>query len=199
MQLRQYGPAAWLVDDIDDAPAWARGLEHAALRGVTEIVPAESTVLVRCERDAAPALGELLGSIEPAPSTPHGELVTIDVEYDGADLAEVAERTGLDMDGVVQCHTAARYRVAFCGFSPGFAYLGGLDPALVLPRRDRPRLRVPARSVAIAAHYSAVYPSVSPGGWHLLGTALTDVWDLAQSQPALLSPGATVSFRAVGG
>jgi 5-oxoprolinase (ATP-hydrolysing) subunit B len=197
MLLRQYGPAAWLVDEIDDAPAWALGLDRAALPGVVEIVPAESTVLVRCERDAATALGELLRSVEPAPSTPRGQHVTIDVDYDGADLAEIAERTGLGIDGVVQRHTAARYRVAFCGFSPGFAYLGGLDPALVLPRRDRPRLRVPARSVAIAAHYSAVYPSVSPGGWHLIGTALTDVWDVGRSQPALLRPGATVSFRAV--
>jgi 5-oxoprolinase (ATP-hydrolysing) subunit B len=199
MKLRRYGPAAWLLDEVDDAPAWALGVERAALPGVIEIVPAESTVLVRCEHATSGALGELLASIAPDPASAHHDEISIDVVYDGADLPEVAERTGLDVDEVISRHARARYRVVFCGFSPGFAYLGGLDPSLVLPRRDRPRLRVPSRSVAIAAHYSAVYPSTSPGGWHLLGTALGDVWDLSRSQPALLRPGAMVSFRPVGG
>ena len=90
--------------------------------------------------------------------------------YDGEDLADVAAACGMSTDEVVRRHVAGRYTCAFCGFAPGFAYLTGLDPALHLPRRPTPRTRVPAGAVAIAAEYTAVYPSPSPGGWHLLGT-----------------------------
>ncbi len=69
------------------------------------------------------------------------------------------------------------YQCAFCGFAPGFAYLTGLDPALELPRRATPRTRVPAGSVAIAAAYSAVYPTASPGGWHLIGRTAAVLFD----------------------
>jgi KipI family sensor histidine kinase inhibitor len=55
---------------------------------------------------------------------------------------------------------------------PGFAYLRGLDPRLVIPRRATPRPRVPAGAVAIGGPYTGVYPLASPGGWHLLGTAI---------------------------
>ena len=91
--------------------------------------------------------------------------VTIDVVYGGPDLVAVAEATGLTVGQVVERHLSGTYTVAFCGFSPGFAYLRGLDPALQIPRRAVPRTRVPAGSVAIAARYSSVYPSASPGGW----------------------------------
>ena len=80
------------------------------------------------------------------------------------------------------------------GFAPGFAYLRGLDEALWVPRRSTPRTRVPAGSVAIASTYSAVYPGVSPGGWHLLGSTSTRVWDVDRDPPALLEPGTDVRF-----
>jgi KipI family sensor histidine kinase inhibitor len=86
------------------------------------------------------------------------------------------------------------FRVDFCGFAPGFAYLTGLDEALWLPRRSTPRTRVPAGSVAIASEYSAVYPGASPGGWHLLGTTSAQVWDPDRVRPALLEPGTKVRF-----
>jgi KipI family sensor histidine kinase inhibitor len=122
-------------------------------------------------------------------------MVTIDVRYDGADLAEVAERCGLSVSDVVELHSEAEYTVAFCGFMPGFAYLVGLPPALHLPRRETPRTRVPAGSVAIAAEFASVYPRQSPGGWHLLGTTDVELWHDDAEPPALLTPGTTVRFR----
>ncbi len=95
---------------------------------------------------------------------------------------------------VVERHTAPTYRCAFCGFAPGFAYLTGLDPALHLPRRPTPRTRVPAGSVAIAAEYAAVYPSASPGGWHLIGHTDATMWDATRDEPALVRPGTLVRF-----
>ena len=92
-------------------------------------------------------------------------------------------------------HAAPTYTCAFCGFAPGFAYLVGLDPALHLPRRATPRTRVPAGSVAIAAEYTAVYPSASPGGWHLLGHTTLALWDpLPRTRRRCVEPGTSVRF-----
>lgn len=89
--------------------------------------------------------------------------------YDGEDLAAVARATGLGVAEVIARHVAATYTVDMIGFSPGFGYLAGLDPTLVLPRHATPRPRVPAGSLAIADRFTAVYPAESPGGWHLIG------------------------------
>jgi len=115
--------------------------------------------------------------------------------YDGADLGEVADGTGLTVEEVIARHVAGGYRVEFCGFSPGFGYLSGLDPALHLPRRHTPRTRVPAGAVAIAAGYSAVYPTVSPGGWHVIGTTTATLWNTDADPPAAMWPGRSVRFR----
>jgi KipI family sensor histidine kinase inhibitor len=197
MLCRQYGPFAWLVEDISDPIGWALGLEQMAHVAVKEIVPAAETVLVIAERRAHDEVGRLLHDVTTISTQNEIADVVIDVLYDGADLAEVAQRTDLSIDGVVELHSNAKYTVQFCGFSPGFAYLGGLDPSLQLPRRESPRTRVPPGSVAIAANYSCVYPSESPGGWHLLGTTAADVWNVERPQPALLMPGTQVRFHPV--
>lgn len=197
VQLRPYGPQAWLLDGIDDPVEWAEGLRQAAIDGVEAIVPAERTVLVRCRPDRLVALGERLLHVRPSPVSAARRDVVIDVVYDGDDLAGVADASGMSVEEVVARHTSSTYAVAFCGFSPGFAYLTGLDVALHLPRRPMPRTTVPAGAVAVAAHYTAVYPSDSPGGWHLLGSTSARVWDVARDEPALLTPGVSVRFRSV--
>jgi KipI family sensor histidine kinase inhibitor len=120
--------------------------------------------------------------------------VEIPVTYDGEDLGEVAALTGLSEAEVVARHQGASYRVAFCGFSPGFAYLTGLPRELHVPRRETPRTVVPAGSVAVAGDYASVYPRASPGGWRLLGRTDVPLWDLDRDPPALLRPGTRVRF-----
>jgi 5-oxoprolinase (ATP-hydrolysing) subunit B len=198
MLRREYGPEAWLVEPIDPV-AFATAVASVDFVGVVDVVPTEATVLVRCDRSVHAVVGALLDQLvvqDRADATP--STVTIDVDYDGEDLAHVAMLTGIDVDEVVDRHENGSYVVAFCGFSPGFAYLRGLDPALHLPRRPTPRTSVPAGSVAIAAGYSSVYPSVSPGGWHLLGRTRAVVWDAHRTPPAVLMPGTFVRFRRVG-
>jgi len=198
MRRRPYGPAAWIVDDVDP-PAWAAAVVAGSIVGVSEVVPAASTVVVRCSRDTAAEVGAQLDDITPITlEATLDDVVVVDATYDGADLAEVAARCAMSVDEVIDVHSSATYRVAFCGFSPGFAYLEGLDERLQIERRPSPRTVVPAGSIAIAAAYSAVYPAASPGGWHLLGTTPTSVWDLGRRPPALLQPGRTVRFREVG-
>src|SRR5262249_549999 len=100
-----------------------------------------------------------------------GRLHLIPVLYDGADLVDAAARLGLSADALVALHTSVAYDVFAIGFLPGFPYAGYLPDALAgLARRDSPRLRVMAGSVATAGRQTAIYPTESPGGWHLLGT-----------------------------
>lgn len=139
---------------------------------------------------------------EPVPGTSAVEPVVhrIPVRYGGEagpDLGSVAERTGLSVDEVITLHTASDYRVFMLGFSPGFGYLGRLPAALQLPRRDDPRLRVPAGSVAIAGSQTAVYPHETAGGWHILGRTDAQLWEPSATRPALLRPGDRVWFEAV--
>jgi KipI family sensor histidine kinase inhibitor len=196
MQRRSYGPTAWILDDVVDPTGLALSISSASLSGVREVIPAESTVVVVCQRSQTAAIGDRLETIDPIPTVvDRTDPFAIGVVYDGADLGVVAEATGLSVDEVISRHASGEYRVAFCGFSPGFAYLSGLDPTLHLPRRSTPRTRVPAGAVAIAAGYSAVYPGASPGGWHLIGTSTATLWDTQADPPAALWPGRTVRFR----
>jgi KipI family sensor histidine kinase inhibitor len=130
---------------------------------------------------------------------PDHDVVEIRVSYDGPDLDEVAERTGLSPEQVVAAHTGRLWLVGFAGFAPGFAYLVDGDPRLNVPRRTTPRTRVPAGSVGLAGEFSGVYPRASPGGWQLIGHTDEPLWDLDRDPPALLRPGLRVRFLDAGG
>jgi KipI family sensor histidine kinase inhibitor len=125
---------------------------------------------------------------------PSGPLVEIPVVYDGPDLAEVADATGLAVGDVIARHSSSTYAAAFLGFTPGWAYLVGLDPELHLPRRSTPRTVVPAGSVAIASEFTGVYPTNSPGGWHLLGHTDAQMFDPSRPKAALVMAGDRVRF-----
>ncbi|MFF9037298.1 allophanate hydrolase subunit 1 [Streptomyces sp. NPDC014892] len=158
----------------------------------TEIVPAARTVLLD-GLDAPSRLAERLVSWDIPPVPPRAEhVVEIPVRYDGPDLPDVAAHWGVDEADVVRVHAGAQYRVAFCGFAPGFGYLTGLPREV--PRRATPRTSVPAGSVALAGPYTGVYPRASPGGWQLIGTTDAVLWDPARVPAALLAPGTRVRF-----
>jgi len=138
---------------------------------------------------------------EPPEDQAGGNLIEIPVHYggaDGPDLDEVARFCKLTTAEVIARHTAAEYVVFFLGFQPGFAYLGGLDPALHTPRRAEPRIAVPVGSVAIGGEQTGIYPSESPGGWQLIGRSTSVLFDPSRAQPSLLAPGDRVRFTAAG-
>ena len=190
-----YGPTAWLVDDIRAPASWADALQAMDVPGVEEIVPAEASVVVRCERRRHDAIGLVLDTVVPAAVwTEREPPLTIEVVYDGPDIADLAYAAQVSVDDVVRLHATGIYEVAFCGFSPGFGYLRGIDRRLHVPRRDTPRTSVPAGSVGIAAGYTCVYPSASPGGWYLIGHTAAALWDVERDPPALLRPGRAVRF-----
>lgn len=198
MRTLEVGPLAWLVEldgDVDPA-RYAASVRAARRDDIAAVVPAARTVLVTLHPGASRTEVESwLRGVEPTSSRHTGAgIVEIPVVYDGEDLDDISAATGLTVAEVIERHAAATYRCAFCGFAPGFAYLRGLDESLHLPRRPSPRTRVPAGSVAIAAEYGAVYPSASPGGWHLLGRTNAPMWRTARRPPALVGPGSAVRF-----
>lgn len=205
--VSDYGDRALMLQcgSTAEVLAWVDALSAARLPGVLDIVPAARTVLVKLDnprlqgvvrqrlrkmRVAAP----VANAVAPAD---RGADVVIDVVYDGPDLAEVAAVTGLTTAQVIHAHTTALWRVGFSGFAPGFAYLIDGDARLRVPRRPEPRTSVPAGSVALAGEFSAVYPRQSPGGWQLIGHTDAVLWDLGRPNPALLTRGMWVQFRAV--
>lgn len=193
------GPAAVLAEfaALDEVLDAAAALDDDRPDGIVDVVPAMRTVLVTWATPAAVDVDALLewwrrprATIERV-GTP---TVEIPVRYDGPDLDDVARATGLTTGEVIDVHAGADYRAAFCGFRPGFAYLVGLDERLHLARRADPRPRVDAGSVAVAAEFTAVYPSTSPGGWHLIGRTERPIWDPGRPEDALVRPGTSVRF-----
>ncbi|WP_457256464.1 5-oxoprolinase subunit B family protein [Pedococcus sp. P5_B7] len=193
------GEQAALVElsDLTEVLGLYATLRREPLEGVTELLPAARTLLLRFDRriTGVDRIAVELGGRPIGPAEDHyREEITIEVRYDGEDLEEVASLSGLHVREVVERHVEAAYTSAFCGFAPGFAYLVGLHPSLWVPRRDSPRTRVPTGAVAIADEYAAIYPRESPGGWRVIGHTDAPVWDLERTPPTLLAPGTPVRF-----
>jgi len=128
---------------------------------------------------------------------PESRYIEIPVVYGtaaGPDLGEVARHAGLTEKQVVELHSSVDYVVWFLGFQPGFPYLGGLPEQLATPRRDEPRLQVPAGSVGIGGAQTGIYPIATPGGWQLIGHTPLPLFDPNRDEPVLLRPGDTVRF-----
>lgn len=184
----------------------AAALARADLPGVRSIAASYAALVLALDLPAVArsgGTGALVSRVRASLAMPtqadHGpsRVVEVPVHYggdDGPDLGFVAEATGLGPAEVIRLHSEAAYRVAMLGFRPGFPYLLGLPAALRLPRRDSVRARVAPGSVAIAGAQAGIYPSESPGGWHVLGRTGVRLFDPVRSPPSLLLPGDRVRF-----
>lgn len=178
-----------------------RALAAQPFPGFAEAVPAYVNLLVRFDPlviDHAGVENALRALLLAAPTaTQTGALRSVDVVYDGADLAEVATRTGLTPDQVIATHLAGDYSVALYGFAPGYAYLSGLPDPIRLPRKDAAVRGVPAGSVIIAAGQCIVTTLTMPTGWWIIGHSPTLILDPTGPQPFLFDVGDRVKFRRV--
>ena len=199
MRALPAGTSAVLIelDSLEQVMGLDMALRRTPPVGTVDLVPAARTVLVVFDASTT-SVERVVADISGRPISPVGEragpLVEVRVVYDGEDLAEVAALSGLAEQEVVARHLRPEYRVAFCGFAPGFAYIVGGDPALRVPRRGSPRTAVPAGSVALADEFTGVYPRQMPGGWQLIGHTDAVLWNLDRDPPALLPPGTRVRF-----
>jgi KipI family sensor histidine kinase inhibitor len=208
MTLKALGDSAWLVEfpgkpgpeGLAKVAGLMLELEHERPPGVLDVVPSFASVAVHFASEDGLEIGEWIQAamLAAAPASERaGRFLEIPVAYggeNGPDLAEVARQVGLSAEEVVGLHAGADYTVAALGFSPGFPYLTGLPERLRVPRRDTPRLAVPAGSVAIAGGQAGIYPFATPGGWHVLGRSAVKLFDPREAEPALLRTGDRVRF-----
>lgn len=116
----------------------------------------------------------------------------------GPDIDFVAQHNNLSVQEVIQIHTEPEYLVYMIGFCPGFPYLGGMDKRIATPRRDMPRLEIPARSIGIAGQQTGGYPISTPGGWQIIGRTPLEMFNPNDDEnPSLLHSGDLVKFRAI--
>ena len=131
---------------------------------------------------------------------PPPRIVEIPVLYGsemGPDITFVADNAGLSVEEVIQLHTEPCYQIYMIGFTPGFAFLGGLPDALTTPRLSTPRSHVPAGSVGIANDQTGMYPVDSPGGWQLIGRTPLRLFDPLREEPFLYQAGDQIKFQGI--
>ena len=181
-------------------------LERAGLTGVHELIPTYRAVMVTYDPFATD-FALLASKIERLAHRAHKTAVaheirrvTIPVCYGGKfgpDLSHVARFHGLTDQEAIELHAAPTYRIYMLGFTPGFAYLGGMDRRIATPRLDNPRTRIPGGSVGIAGAQTGIYPIDSPGGWQLIGRTPLDLYRPDREPPVLLRAGYRVIFRPI--
>ncbi|HUC48513.1 MAG TPA: 5-oxoprolinase subunit PxpB [Xanthobacteraceae bacterium] len=180
--------------------ALAHGLDAARVPGIVETVPTFRSLMVHYEPLVLSAnaliarIGEQIRSLKA--NTAAGHLWHLPVCYDPSlaiDLDNVARRTSLSAQQIVDRHCAPTYHVYMLGFLPGQAYMGEVAAELALDRLETPRTRIPAGSLAIAAAMSCVFPLETPCGWHIIGRCPVPLWDQGRAT-ALLAPGDKVRF-----
>jgi len=183
---------------------WGMSACLSAREDVLEVVPGMNNLLVifRCiqhDFDACQAM--IRGAWQAVPASASAldsREVIVPVVYggpQGLDLDFVARHSRLTRQQYIDLHAQASYVVYALGSQPGFAYLGGLDPRLAVPRRDTPRPRVPAGSVIIGGSQAGILSRTTPSGWHIIGHTGLDCFDHTRERPALLAPGDTVRFK----
>ncbi|RKN78279.1 5-oxoprolinase subunit PxpB [Paenibacillus ginsengarvi] len=195
-------------------------LEDRPFAGLIEYVPAFTTVTVYYDaltlidkhaglvapenRDfpfaiAEALLSDIVNQLVTTSDRP-ARIVEIPVCYGGEfgpDLEAVAAFAGKSAEEVIAIHTSAYYLVYMLGFAPGFAYLGGMSGQIATPRRETPRLSIPAGSVGIAGGQTGVYPIETPGGWQLIGKTPIPLFLPGQTPPTRLQAGDIVRFRRI--
>lgn len=200
--LAEFGGDEISEEANDGVRALSQAVGECRPEGILEVVPTYRSLLLVYDplRTTAP---EVRKAVEDAASRadpgrlPPGRLIEIPVAYGGTlgpDLASVAEEVGLSEAEVVAIHAGREYRVYMLGFTPGYPYMGTLDPRLWVPRLASPRIRVPGRSVAIAGQQTGVYPIDSPGGWRIIGRTPLRIYDPGRTTLFLLDTGDRARF-----
>lgn len=190
-------------------------LGTAELPGVLDIVPASAALAVFYDPTKIASLGTKedeifeflaarvrreLSSLDQSSPTQKARTVDIPVCFDrefAPDLDDLVHRTGLAANTLIDRYCQAAYRVSCIGFTPGFPYLSGLPPELVMPRRAIPRKEVAAGSVAIGGNHTGIYPTKSPGGWNIIGRTPLRLFNPTADPPSLLRAGDRVRFHPV--
>ena len=182
--------------------AFQIALGDSGIPGIVEVVPTYRSLMVHYDPEAiryAPLAERLRGLLDRLDqiAIPPSQVLEIPVLYGGEmgpDLEFVARHAGKTQEEVVGIHTSADYLIYMLGFTPGFAYLGGMSEEIAAPRLETPRVKIPAGSVGIAGSQTGVYPIDSPGGWQLIGRTPVRMYDPEREPPILPQAGQYIRF-----
>ena len=180
-------------------------IDEGKLKGIVELVPTYGSLLVVYDQltvgyagliEQLKILAEGLEGVE----IPDREVVEIPVVYGGEygpDLGIVAQLNSLSEDEVIKRHSEAEYPIYMLGFVAGFPYLGGMDKSIAAPRKQTPRLKIPAGSVGIAGQQTGIYSVESPGGWQIIGRTPLKLYDADREKTILLRAGQSIRFKPI--
>lgn len=180
-------------------------IDEGKIKGIVELVPTYGSLLVVYDQltvgyagliEQLKILAEGLKGVE----IPDREVVEIPVVYGGEygpDLGIVAQLNSLSEDEVIKRHSEAEYPIYMLGFVAGFPYLGGMDKSIAAPRKQTPRLKIPAGSVGIAGQQTGIYSVESPGGWQIIGRTPLKLYDADGEKPILLRAGQSIRFKPI--
>lgn len=197
---RWMGERALRVDTGGATLARVDQLVSRSFEEVEDVIVADGSILLVFKpgvRPSGPLLAALSQPVVASPErmgTRHILPMRIGAQS-GPDLEFCATHAGLELADFVREFTRIEFTVAFLGFQPGFPYLEGLPAHWTVPRHARPRVRVPAGSVALGGRHAGVYPVAGPGGWRVIGQTTAKLFDPRREPPALLAPGDRVCFE----
>ncbi len=201
--LIEWKPA---IDDkiLDNVLKANQLIQQSFKEEVIETVSAYSSIAVFFKKGIKQNdfIEQLTKKLKKAPKieTSLSRILHIPVCYDSKfalDIETVAKKNELSVKEVIAMHTEQQYKVYFLGFLPGFPYLGGLNKQLHTPRKDTPREKIEAGSVAIGGSQTGVYTTYSPGGWNIIGKSPLSFFSIKNNPPALIQPGDIVQFKQV--
>ncbi|MCI6869667.1 MAG: 5-oxoprolinase subunit PxpB [Selenomonadales bacterium] len=180
-------------------------IDEGKLKGIVELVPTYGSLLVVYDQLAVGYVGlieqlKILAEGLEGVEIPDREVVEIPVVYGGEygpDLGIVAQLNSLSEDEVIKRHSEAEYPIYMLGFVAGFPYLGGMDKSIAAPRKQTPRLKIPAGSVGIAGQQTGIYSVESPGGWQIIGRTPLKLYDVDREKPILLRAGQSIRFKPI--
>lgn len=180
-------------------------IDEGKLKGIVELVPTYGSLLVVYDQLDVGYAGlieqlKILAEGLEGVVIPDREVVEIPVVYGGEygpDLGIVAQLNSLSEDEVIKRHSEAEYPIYMLGFVAGFPYLGGMDKSIAAPRKQTPRLKIPAGSVGIAGQQTGIYSVESPGGWQIIGRTPLKLYDADGEKPILLRAGQSIRFKPI--
>jgi len=177
-------------------------LNKKKIKGVIEAIPSYTDILIQYNpliikhSKLSSKLNKLYTKSDQYP-IPEPRTVEIPVVYGGnygQDINEVSLHTGLSIDEIIKMHSSQKYLVYMLGFTPGFCYLGGMNPKLATPRKKIPSQKIDAGSVGIAASQTGIYPIDSPGGWQIIGRTPLKLFSPESESPFLIQAGDYLKF-----
>ena len=174
--------------------------------GIVELVPTYCSLLINYDvlkidyNTLTKKLKKFLSNNEATVEDEEVTLIEIPTLYNdecGPDLEYVAEYNKLSKEEVIKIHTGTDYLVYMLGFMPGFTYLGGMSEKIATPRLESPRLQIYPGSVGIAGKQTGMYPSMSPGGWRIIGRTPLKLYNPDSDIPVYISSGDYIRYVSV--